>query len=97
MTPEEEKAGPRDELLGIINFQNGEAYTKTRISDRTISDLISKVAGFVTLIFYVIRFLVEEFQLFATYDVLLQHDDSDVNVDKSTVSRGFQRLKMYLM
>ena len=29
--------------------------------------------------------------------MLLQHDDSDVNVDKSTARRGFQRLKMYLM
>ena len=76
---------------------NAESYISTTITDQGISDLIQKVSGFVTLIFYVIRFFILGYQSFAFDDQLLQHDDSDVNVDKSTCGRGYQRLKMYLM
>ncbi len=78
-------------------FFNAKSFTSTTITDQELSDLIQKVSGFVTLIFYVIRFIFEGYQKFASYDLLLQHDDGDVNVDKSTCGRGYQRLKMYLM
>ncbi len=78
-------------------FFNAKSFTSTTITDQELSDLIQKVSGFVTLIFYVIRFFIETYNRFVADDQLLQHDDGDVNVDKSTCGRGYQRLKMYLM
>ena len=67
------------------------------ITDRNYKDLLPKVASFVTLIFYVINFFIERYKHFVVTHRILKVTINDVNVDKSTVSRGFQRLKMYLM
>ena len=53
--------GPPDYVVAIIQFNNAESYTRTMVTNRTYEDVLSKVAGFVTLIFYVIQWLISRF------------------------------------